>query len=369
METESIKDRAFSSVSHSAGKYAVQQAVAGGIGGASAGVGGVFSVAGVSFAAAASVMINQAVYQHRRAELREMYKDEAAVQFGKSPKKITDKDIDLLAKGDQTRGIAGNKTIAEELSQSKKRRNLGMLVSTASILGTLAIVMAISGFIPPEALGAGVYAAKFIAGVAIHELLEKPIHWLGKKIFGMEDTSTHERIAELNKEHRNGKSITKEQVLGVFVSANKELNNFVKEQYAKPYDKLSVQEKRAMVEAVEQYIPLKNITENLNSGRVKISELAFSVEGQRSGVAPDSVPQHLSIIGKARGALHNISERLHHSPAAKKSDSEVIPPPVAVPVSVAPKRAVVEYDNPTPTRSFVERYQAEKSPTTGRTIH
>lgn len=319
------------------------------VGGAAAGMSGIFSVIGVSVAATASIIIKQIDYQNKRSALREMYKDEVAAQLGKSPEEITNKDLTLVARGDPRRGIAPNKVINEELDKLKSHRNLGILVTAMSILGTVAIMGFVFGT-GGAAVGVGAMAAQAFVGFATHKLLDIPLTWAGKKMFGIKDLTTQERIEELNNERQNGKVLGREQVLGVFISANKELSRFVKSHYSNPYDKLSVQEKRELADAFEQYIPLANITESLNSGKVKVSELAFSVEGRASGVAPSSVPPSLSIVGKVRTALRGIGERLR--PAVQKPEEE--------PVTVTPKRAVVEYDNPVPSRSFVERYEAEK---------
>ncbi len=350
--------------------FIAKETVSTAVGGAAVGIGGIFSAVGISLASAASVMINQASYQSKRSSLREMYKDEVAAQLGKSPKKIKDKDIDLVAKGDPKNGIAGNKTIADELHKLVKRRNIGMLVTIVSLLGTLAIMSALlsstllSAGGVPVAIGLDAMAAKAFAGFAIHKVLESPIKWVSKKLFHLNDVTTHERIAEINKEHRNGKVIPRAQVLGVFISANDELGKFVTSQYGKPYDQLSVQEKQAVVEALEQHIPIAKIAENLNSGRVKISELAFAVEGKVSGVAPDSVKEPLSLVGKARSALRGVGERLQH---VRQHHVETVAS--TIPQTPAPQRVNVEYDNQAPARSFVERYKAEKSAPVSRAIH
>jgi hypothetical protein len=348
--------------------YIAKEAVSSAIGGAATALEGPSLVIGVGVAAAASVMINQASYQSRRTFLREMYKDEVAAQLGKSPKKIKDRDIDLVAKGDPARGISGNKVIEDELSKLKKLRNVGMLVTVASLLGTVAVMMTITaGFstagLAPLAM-TGAYVAKGFAGFAIHKVLESPLKWASKKLFNLNELTTHERIEELRKEHRKGKVIARAQVLDVFISANDDLGQFVKSQYGKSFDKLSSQEKQSVVEAVDQHIPITKIAENLNAGRVKVSELAFAVEGKVSGVAPSSVKDPLSLVGKARFALRGVGERLqrvkHHHVETVASTAPQIP---------TQQKPVVEYDNPTPARSFVERYEAERATPVSRTLH
>ena len=338
------------------------------IGGATAGLSQVFSAVGIGIAAAASVMINQADYQSKRAALRRMYKDEVGAQLGISPSKVKDRDIDLVAKGDPKKGIAGNKTIADELNKLKKRRNVGMLVTIASLLATVAVILTV---VAPAiattgaALTVGGLITKLIAGFTIHKILESPIKKFSKKIFHLNEVTTHESIVELNKEHRNGKTLSRAQVLGVFVSANNELSQFVTQQYERPYDKLSVQEKQLVVEAMEQHIPITDITRNLNSGTIKISELAFAVEGKISGVEPNTIKQPLSLVGKARNTLRSVGDRLQH---VKRRNNDLVSAS-ANSVPAIQQRANVEYDNPTAARSFVERYEAERSANISRTLH
>ncbi|MEK6746553.1 MAG: hypothetical protein AABY33_05940 [Pseudomonadota bacterium] len=371
-EPETIRGHVADAAGSMAAKTAVVQATAvqtaiDGTAGALAGLStAVFGPLSVSLAATASVLINQTHYQSKRAALRVMYKDEVAAQLGKSPDRIKDEDIDLIAKGDAKRGIAANKTIAEELQTLKKRRNVGMLVTALTILSTVAIVASLPGIAGVAAGGVGLFAARMIAGFAIHKLLENPIKKTGKKIFKLDTPTTHDRIADLSKQHRKGKTISREQVMDVFVSANKELSQFVIDNYGMHYDKLSVQDKHVVVEAMEQHMPITSMTKNLNSGTVKISELAFAVEGKISGVEPNTVKDNLSLVGKARHALMGVGTRLHnvaqrHNTVAANS---VLQKNAAIKHQVA-----MEYNNPTPSRSFVERYQNEKTTGISHTIH
>ena len=329
-------------VAHVATGVGTQSAVSG-VGAGAAGTGSVFGVFGVTIAAGISLVLNQINYQKKVSELKEMYKDEVGNQLGKSPNKVTDKDVELVAKGDPQNGLSGNKTIAEALRKLKTHRNIGMVVTTGAILGTLGI-LAVTGLATAPIFGAasfaagvGTFAVKALMVFAIHSALEKPMKWAAKKVFNMEDT-TNDLISNLRLQHRNGKAVSREQVVEVFVSSNKELSTFVKDKYGRDFDNLNVQQKREVTDSFEQYLPVTDVTENLNSGRVKISELAWAVDGKSSGVEPGSVKDKHSLLGKVRESLHT-----------------------------PPKRTVVEYDNPTPQRSFVDRLAAEKSGP--RTLH
>ncbi len=361
------------SAGEAGGGLFAKEAITSAIGGAAAGIGKVISVAGVAVATVASVMINQSAYQRKLISLRQMYKDEIGAQLGKSPSKVTYKDMKLIAEGDSERGISSNKTIADEMNRLAKRRNVGILVTAASLLATVGVMIAVA---PALSLSAGastlavmgVYAAKALIGFSTHRVLEVPIKAVAKSLFHLKEKTTHERIAGLAKEHRNGKVLGREQVLDVFICSDDQLKQFVTDHYGKSYDKLNVQEKRVVADAMEQYIPVTHITENLNSGSVKVSELAFLVEGKKSGVIPNSVKPNLSLAGKARTALRSVGERLHKiKPQDAGYEQNIMQNTENV--SVAPKRAIMEYDNPVPARSFVARYESEKSPAVGHAIH
>lgn len=365
-EPETVRGHMADAAGSLAAKTAVQASIVDSTSGALSGLSdSILSPLSIGVAAVASILINQTHYKSKRASLREMYKDEVAAQLGKSPSQIKDKDIDLVARGDAKRGIAANKTIAEELQTLKKRRNVGMLVTALSIIGTVAII---ANLFPYAAAAASASAlttgiagmgSRMLLGYAIHRLLDEPIKKAGKRIFNLNTPTTHERIAELNKQHRKGRNITREQVLSVFVSANRDLSNFVIDNYGMHYDKLSVQQKNTVVEAMEQHIPIANLTKSLNSGSVKLSELAYAVEGKISGVAPNSVKQNYTLVGKARHALAGVGDRLHLVKQQHNAVAATIEAQKDVPAK--PQAATLEYNNPTPRVSFVDRYQNERA--------
>ncbi|MEZ5691334.1 MAG: hypothetical protein R3D71_06690 [Rickettsiales bacterium] len=381
-ELSTYKDKAGHAAGHMVGKE-------GAVITASATANSIFSLPVVGFVSAIGVILNQRSYDKRLKNLREMYKYEVGAKLGKIPDDVTNKDLQAVAKGDPEHGIAGNKTFSNFLKKLKVSKTVGTIVSIASILTTVAIVGSVfstGGLAIPgvgtgvtEALSAvieqgtiGYYAAKAAIGVAVHQTIEKPMNWLGKKIFDIEKVTTQERIAELDGLHKKGRAISRERVMGVFVSANKEISDFINEAYGKEYDKLAIHEKQEIVNSFGKHIPLKEIVDNLNSGKVRVSELAFSVEGQRSGIKMGSVPTNRNVIGKTRGVIKTMSDKFNGI-----SDKQATYPQ-AIPASssynkegIAPKRTAVEYNNPIPTRSFVERYEAEKRVPLqeSRTIH
>src|SRR5262249_4957383 len=62
------------------------------------------------------------------------------------------------------------------------------------------------------------------------------------------------------------------------------LSNLIKAQHGLEFDELSlVDQQRATVE-MSKYLPLVQITNDINAGKMSVSELAFAVDGQASGV-------------------------------------------------------------------------------------
>jgi hypothetical protein len=300
---------------------------------ASGGLDLLLSSTGIWLAAAASTVINVIKYKNLRSDLCEIYRDEIGAKLGKTASQVTKKDMDVLAVGVPERGIPANETLSEELKKLKRDRDIGIGVTAISILFaiplTLAVMTAI--FSLPVAWTSlslssitlpivGKIATQFAVGFACHKLMEYPVEAVGKSVLGVEGNTTHERIESLVKEQEFGKSISKEQVLGVFVSANKQLSQFVQQNFGKEYDKLEAQTKQVVAQAFERYIPLTEITESLNSGRVKITELAFSVVGQKSGVKPSETPvaPKVNVLGKVRGLYYDVTSRLKLRPALQK---------------------------------------------------
>lgn len=340
-----------------AGKITVEKTVSATVhtgGAGAAGVGSApFMMFGVGLAGAVSAVLSQMGYLHKREKLREQYKEEIAAKLGKTPDGVTDQDLDVMAEK--------NHAIGEEIAKQRKNRNYSIFSSTAAILLAVGMVGVLFAGVAAPALFTPLFFAKIIVGVTCHKIVEAPLEWIGNALFGLEHTTTHDHITGLVKEHKHGKTITREQVLGVFVSSNPELGEFIKAQYGQEYDKLGTAVKHHVADELEHFLPLSKMAASLNSGRISATELAFTVEGQVSGVLPKA-PSAIkpTMLDKAGAALQSMGRRLgigrHHQ--LPKADM----PPQAAPVR--PQRTVVEYDNGTPAgASFVKRLGLERGDT------
>ena len=138
-----------------------------------------------------------------------------------------------------------------------------------------------------------------------------------------------------------GKAISQEQVLDVFVSANKELGEYVEKQYGKAYEDLNAQERKQVAADVNNVVPLAKLTDDINSRKYDIGELAFALEGQSSGYQPHPETVKHTWMEKAASGVVSLMDRPKHT--AKQH--------------VAPAQDAWHPANEQPgKKSFVERY-------------
>ncbi len=279
--------------------------------GLAGGFGAVWTSTGLGLAAVASAVINVIKYSNLRSDVMDTYREEIAAKLGKNPAQITKKDMDAVAET--------NPVLNEELQKLKRDRNLGIAVTVFSILCALPIAFAVMQLPAMVALsGFANFAAKVAVGFVCHKLVEYPVEAAGKKMFEMEGHSTHERIEDLIKERDAGVTLSKEQVLGVFVSARPALSQAVKQSFGEEYDKLDLRKKQAVFQLFEQHPDLQHsmkmlqdFTAGINGNNIRVSELAFAAVGQRSGVAPDPnpKPRQANAVAKTLGMAHHLKKK------------------------------------------------------------
>jgi hypothetical protein len=237
-------------------------------------------VGGAAVTAALSAGIAQMEYENKRQDIKDLYKEEIAAQLGKSENKVRSGDLDTIAKA--------NRTVSEQLTKEKKQRNLNI----GTIFAATAVAIGVTLFAGPAVAAVPFLAASpilaFVAKAAIaliaYSVVKKPIQNLGNKMFGMDYKTSHERIESIHRDHEAGKSISRERVFAVFVHANPELDKFIESRYGKKYDALNVADKLAVTEALGGHLDVNRITDDINHGRIKATELAFAVDGRMSGV-------------------------------------------------------------------------------------
>ncbi len=233
--------------------------------------GGVFAVlAGISQSAAAlltmgvvsgtSAALAQIHYRHEINNLIDNYRDELADKLKKSPRAITEKDLECLAKGSSRHGLQPNNVIAGQLRKIRAQRLLDVGLSMAASLATYGIMAAAIVTHGPVALP--ILLAEGAVGFAIYSAIKMPLHALGNKLFGLNYETTHERIENLKLLQEDDKVITREQVLEVLASVNPKLSH-----------------NEAMLAQATQ------MTDALNSHRLKAADLV-TILGEQAPPAP-----------------------------------------------------------------------------------
>ncbi len=276
---------------------------------------------GVGVAAIVGAVLAQMEYKQRKEELKELYRDELAAQLKKPAEKVTTEDFDKLAER--------NHTIREQLAKTKTARNLGVGViaigtfaavvaafSIMGVLGSLGVTIA-----APTAFAAG--AMKWLATTAVamitYGVIKPVMQKVGERMFGVDQKTTHERIEKMFGDHTQGKVISRERVLDVFVHATPPLDAFIKKEYGVSFDKLKPVDKLQLADSnIGKQLGVAELTEAINQGKIRSTELAFAVEGKFSGVAPTTgdKPKHTlmeTVSEKAHNAAEKISETAHNA--------------------------------------------------------
>lgn len=276
---------------------------------------------GVGVAAIVGAVLAQMEYKERKNELKELYRDELAAQLKKPAEKVTTEDFDKLAEH--------NHTIREQLDKTKTARNVGIGViaigTFAAVVAAFTIMGALASAgvtVSAPTLGAA-KVVQWLATTAVamitYGVIKPVMQKVGERIFGVDQKTTHERIEKMFKDHTQGKVISRERVLDVFVHANPPLDAFIKREYGLSFDKLKPVDKLQLADSnIGKQLGVAELTEAINQGKIKSTELAFTVEGKFSGVEPTTgdKPKHSfmeTVSEKAHNAAEKVSETAHEA--------------------------------------------------------
>lgn len=253
----------------------------------------------------------QVDYKHRRHLLRERYQDEIGAVVGKKPEKVTEADMEKVARGDFHAGIAANPALREELKNETLKRNIGVVLSAVVAAATFLIlhdVEAVAGALHDGAAMLSKSAtdsfafktADFllhgVAGLATYNVIKTPLHWAVGEMTGLETETVNDRVTEIKRGLARGHAVSQEQILEVFINAHPEVGEQIEAEFGKEYDRLPKQVRQEILGEVQKSIDIAGITESINHGRMKPEELAFSAYGQHSGceLKPEGSIQHHS---------------------------------------------------------------------------
>lgn len=268
------------------------------------------NIIGLGAMGAICAAISQMDYRYALDEIKSLYRDEVAAKLGKSADGVTIKDLETLAKGDPEHGIEHNQVLADILDKQRKHRTLGVVMSIVASIATFSILHLAMAATGAHAVGAAAMIAEGLIGVATYKAIKTPLEWISHHRLGLHHQTTHERICDLQRAHDDGKVISQEQVLDVFVSANKGLQEMIVADYGAPLHSLPLEKRAQAIADIDAMVPLKELTENINNGSYKIAELAFAVEGQVSGANHQRTEEKIGLLEGLINKLRNKKQEI-----------------------------------------------------------
>ncbi len=308
---------------------------------------------GLGLTTALSAALTQMSYNYKLHNIGQLYSEELEAKLGKPAGKLKDKDLEIIAKGDPSRGIEANKTIADALKKARRNRNIGVVLSVIASLASFALVnVAIGAEMFSGMNGASATIAEMATGVVSYNMIKEPLKWITGRVLGLHKDTAHDRISDIERDHEKGKTISREQVFDVFVKASPELDAMIKLQYGKNYDDLGLSARQQITAALGPMIQLDRMVEGINSGRFNATELAFTVEGQSSGVVPKTeaeVPEKEGLLDKFKDGFTKLAAHFR-KPEFGREKSQALQ---TVAFANIPERA--------PGLSHVERLQQSRA--------
>ncbi|MDE3059404.1 MAG: hypothetical protein KGJ06_00145 [Pseudomonadota bacterium] len=265
-----------------------------------------------------SAGLTQMDYNKRIAHLRDsIYARELSSKLGKPADQITADDVESVK----------SKVISEHVGKLKRQRNFGVALSFIASMAGLALVGLTLGFAHEpmwhsmEALGGGLLRGA--VGLMAYLTVKQPIHWVAEKTLGLEKETAHDRIETLKRNHEAGKIISPEEIAAVYTKVHPELDHVVLSEFGAHFDKLNLADRQKATMRLAEILPLAQLTQDINSGKVNVTELAFAVEGQASGINNhlNPQPQKQGFVRAALNKLRRVSGRPEITPGMQAAEA------------------------------------------------
>jgi hypothetical protein len=217
-----------------------------------------------------------------------------------------------------------NPSFNEEIQRNRSERNLK---TTAWVLGAIVSTIAAVGAIIALGLVAPI-GAPFVAllpAIATSIAVSIPVQWasenvfesIGEKLTGLDKKTTLEHVGAIERDQYNGHVISQERVMATYVSASPDLQEMIKRDFGRNYEKLSLQNKDEVMLRYGEAIGLSNVTHAINQRVISAKELAFSVHGDRSNAYPEPT-LYEQTKEYVHAMKHHLAQKRQH--AAEKWD-------------------------------------------------
>lgn len=315
--------------------------------------------------------LSQREANYKRQRTTNSYRNEIASTLGKDPKEVTIEDLERVAEGDRRQGIPSNRLLDERWNNISLRRTLsiaahmlGAIVAGAAVLvlfpEMFGDALSKAGETVSSALGVssdtGLRMVASVAAGAITFTVDNAVYTGGEYVLGLNKTSLYNRVQDVKRAVRLGMNVSEYDMLGLFVQADPSLASAVQQRFGLPYEELSERERAYVLTLADPVYHIRALTQAVNEKRIHGNELAFILDGRRSGVEEKCVTgrcDERTLIDIIRDRTHG-----HGKPPA-------IDHVTTAAVSVQPDIARAMYSDQLDAitthpgaRSFVERYGA-----------
>jgi hypothetical protein len=267
-------------------------------------------------------------HDHQQRQLRAHYREEIAATLGIAPGSVTMQHLRAVANGMPDRRIPGNKTLHEALERNDRHRTIAVVANVLSAIVATGLVFALHTFgLPGAASGwlanagvsltqAGAMEATLLATTAAVTGfgLDQLFGHAGNRMFGYTTPSLDDQIERVAGLVRRGHSMGIGQMMRMIVQVNPSIDQEIRARYGLSYRQLPPEHQRDVINHYDNAFQIRATTEAINRGLLPAQELAFAVEGRRSGVLPPAtalLQAYASELEKAKAEGLEIPARPH----------------------------------------------------------
>lgn len=220
---------------------------------------------------------NQGLYEEQMVNL---YRDDIAEHLGIAPEQVIRAHLKEAAKT--------NDIIDQALDRQRYKNYITF--ATAALAGAATVALVALGL--PESI-AGVFTQLFgkestvgtvlgyfstaivsgLSSLIVHDGLELLI---GHKT-GVRKAAAHDRIIELDHAIARGQAVNKEQVYGVLVAGNTELQQTITREFGKDYARMTPLEQRYVLQEIGVGDAMQTLAQDISQGKVQPGKLAYMI--------------------------------------------------------------------------------------------
>lgn len=239
---------------------------------------------GMGMATGVAAAFTQMDYVHQKRNIAKFYSGEIGARLHKSPADVTVADAEKLA-----RDIP---VIDEEMRRARRQRNFGVPLA---IVSTLISFAAVTALLPAAASALGValpasMVGSFLLNAAVsmgaYFATKIPLQRAGNRLLDLDRETANDRIFDIKRAHAMGRAVTPLQVLDVLSHGNEKLDAKIAAELGKPFGRMRPEEQELATKQLDAALGLTQMAQDINSGRILATELAFIAAGTSSGVPP-----------------------------------------------------------------------------------